>query len=101
MNSVVEFIIISKEVGGIIESASTFIGNMFIKDVTFEEGIKKIGKYTFYNCWHLKKVTLPSTLQTIGDNAFYCTSREKVDYIKEYISKQQRLGDKKIVFEEV
>ena len=41
-----------------------------IKEVIVEEGIEHIGKYAFYGFYVAEKVTLPTTLRTIGENAF-------------------------------
>ena len=46
-------------------------------NVTIEEGITKIGTSMFSNCSALQMVRLPSTLTSIGDNAFYGCSGMK------------------------
>ena len=61
-------------------------------NVTFEEGITKIGSSMFYNCTGLQMVRLPSTLISIENNAFYnCSgmkgelnSIENLTYLGEY-----------------
>ena len=76
--------------------------------VIFEEGITHIGSYAFYGYYNgngnvLTNVTLPSTLQSIGDYAFsYCTSLaeitlpESLDRIGSYAFSNS--GISKIVF---
>jgi len=44
--------------------------NTSIKNVTMPNSIISIGDMAFYNCTGLTTVTLPSDLETIGDNAF-------------------------------
>jgi len=39
--------------------------------VTLEDGITRIGNYTFKNCVHLTQITIPDTVTSIGDGAFY------------------------------
>ena len=43
----------------------------YIKGVTIPEGVKKIGAYSFYVCQLTGTVTLPSTITSIGEGAFY------------------------------
>ena len=45
--------------------------------VYVEEGVKGIGAYAFRNMTSLEYVQLPTTLETIGDNAFYGVSGAK------------------------
>ena len=53
---------------------NAFRGNK-IKSVTFGEGFKNIGSYSFSNNYELKSIVLPSTLESIGKGAFEgCTS---------------------------
>ena len=42
-------------------------------DETYEipEGVKRIATGCFYKTWGIKKITLPSTLESIGDMAFF------------------------------
>lgn len=35
------------------------------------EGCKKIGDYAFCDCWYLKKVEIPESVEVIGYAAFY------------------------------
>lgn len=49
-------------------------------DVTIPEGVKILGGYTFYNNPNLGKVTLPSTLERIGDEAFEYSSITEINF---------------------
>ncbi len=56
-----------------------FIGDDTITHITIPEGVERIGMYAFANLTALKSVTLPSTLKSISNGAFYgCTSLEIV-----------------------
>ena len=41
-----------------------------LREVEFNEGLQKIGKYAFYYCTSLSNITLPSTVTAIGEGAF-------------------------------
>ena len=43
-----------------------------LREVILNNGLQKIGGWTFYNCLSLENVTLPSTVVEIGKNAFNC-----------------------------
>ena len=46
--------------------------------ITFNEGLKKIGKQVFSGCLELKNITISKTLETIGEEAFLnCHALEK------------------------
>ena len=47
------------------------------------EGTIEIDDYAFYDCAQLNEITLPSTLQTIGVNAFSSCSKLKSIYVKD------------------
>lgn len=49
---------------------ATFEGNKFIEEIVIEDGVCLIGYSTFANCTNLKKVTIPSTIQSLGSYAF-------------------------------
>lgn len=49
---------------------AAFEGNIFVEEVVIEDGVCLIGYGTFANCTNLKKVTIPSTIQSIGNHAF-------------------------------
>ena len=42
------------------------------KNTTFPEGVKSIADRCFWECYDLKEVNLPTTLEEIGNYAFYC-----------------------------
>ena len=49
-----------------------------ITDLVIPEGVTRIGPYAFLNCEAIKSVTFPSTLTSIGSNAFYQSGLENV-----------------------
>ena len=60
----------------------TYIGNDFIKEIVFEDGveIETIGAFAFAGLTALEKVTLPPSLEAIEYGAFYgCTSLKEVN----------------------
>lgn len=57
-----------------------------ITEVIIEEGVTRIGPYSFYLCSDLVSVTIPATVTSIGNSAFYdCTSLTSV-YIKDIVA---------------
>ena len=49
--------------------------------IVVSEGIKTVGRWTFSNLFTLQKISLPSTLTSLGDNCFTsCTSLTQVDF---------------------
>lgn len=64
-------------------AADAFKSATLIKSVTFEEGsvIEYIGAFAFYGCNNeaLKSITLPDTVKSIGEGAFWgCTALESI-----------------------
>lgn len=47
-----------------------FKGNGQIEAFLFPEGVKRIGKGAFYNCWNMTQTYLPQSLEVIDDYAF-------------------------------
>ena len=43
-----------------------------ITDLVIPEGITSVKDYAFYNCYFLKTITIPTSVQSIGRSAFYC-----------------------------
>ena len=60
-------------IGGQVQTVKqfTFGCNQSLKSVTFEEGVKDIGNYAFYECPNLERVTLPDGIRHVGKRAFY------------------------------
>jgi hypothetical protein len=57
-----------------------FEGCNNLREVTFNDGLQKIGEEAFLNCTSLESVTLPSTLVEIGGDAFYsCRNLREVE----------------------
>ena len=55
--------------------AGVFKGCEQLKKAVLNEGLKKIGNYSFISCISLEYINLPSSLIEIGNNAFnYCRS---------------------------
>lgn len=54
-----------KEVG-----VEAFIGRTKLKGIKFTDGLIKINKRAFYNCYLLREVILPDSLVTIENGAF-------------------------------
>ncbi len=65
--------------GVLVESVSdgAFAGNVSIKTLTVESGVKKIGASAFSGCTSLTGVHIASTLQKIGSSAFESCSSLK------------------------
>ncbi len=56
-----------------------FIGDDTITDIIIPEGVERIGMYAFANLTALRSITLPSTLKSISNGAFYgCTNLEVI-----------------------
>ncbi len=46
------------------------VNKEIVKNVTIQNGTKKIGDYAFYNCNSLLEITIPDSVETIGAFAF-------------------------------
>lgn len=58
----------------------TFVDNTQLQTVVFSEGVENISGMAFKGCTNLSSVTWPSTLKTIGEDAFNsCRSLRTVD----------------------
>lgn len=44
-----------------------FYGYTQLEDIKFEEGVKKLGNQTFYECTSITQLNLPNSLEQIGD----------------------------------
>ena len=47
-----------------------YISRNNLKEIVLEDGITKIGNYVFYDCTGLERITIPSSVTSIGNNAF-------------------------------
>ena len=59
-------------------SNGCFSQNVSLKEVIIQEGIKAIDNSAFLSASKLEKVTLPSTLESIGSYAFYMTNIKEI-----------------------
>src|SRR5574344_942406 len=59
----------------VVHTSSCYSGTLIIPDTVFHSGVayrvSAIADSAFYGCGSLVSVTLPATIDTIGDNAFY------------------------------
>ena len=64
-----------KRIGGYAFSTNSWNGNESPADVIIEEGVEEIGNYTFAKCSNFISISLPSTIRSIGCDAFYKCSK--------------------------
>ncbi len=62
-----------------------FHNNYALKSLEIPEGVEEIGDATFYGCAYLEDITLPSTVQNIGDNSFALCNKVKRMEVKAVI----------------
>ncbi len=48
------------------------VNTVDIKGVVIAEGIKVIGQFAFNSCINITHITLPSTIENVGEGAFHC-----------------------------
>lgn len=48
------------------------VNTVDIKGVVISEGIKTIGQFAFNRCINITDITLPSTIEYVGEGAFHC-----------------------------
>ena len=66
---------------GVIKIAEGFYGCTKLKSVTLPDTLEELGNRAFYNCSGLQHVVLPDSLKTIGDDSFYgCSALESVTF---------------------
>ncbi len=55
--------------------------NLYVRDISLPEGITKIGKYAFCECFYIEKISLPESLDSIGAYAFEsCFNMTTIDF---------------------
>lgn len=59
-------------------SGNLYINGVLLEDAVFS-GITEIKPYTFYNCASIKNISSTSTVQVIGEGAFFGTSVENLE----------------------
>lgn len=60
-------------------SKKAFVGNMKLKNVYIEDGVKNIGEEAFKNCIKLESIRLPSTLETLWSCALAGTALTDIE----------------------
>lgn len=60
-------------------SKKAFIGNMKLKNVYIEDGVKNIGEEAFKNCIKLESIRLPGTLETLLSGALAGTALTDIE----------------------
>lgn len=67
----------------VLEGRKNFAAHLpSLEEVTLPEGIKEIPATTFLQCFSLKDVDIPESVQTIGYQAFSCDVSLDVDFTK-------------------
>ena len=67
----------------VLEGRSNFVAHLpGLEKVTLPEGIKEIPSSTFLQCFSLKDVAIPESVQTIGTQAFSCDVSLDIDFTK-------------------
>ena len=67
----------------VLEGRSNFVAHLpGLEKVTLPEGIKEIPSSTFLQCFSLKDVAIPESVQTIGYQAFSCDISLDIDFTK-------------------
>ncbi|MBQ8146323.1 MAG: leucine-rich repeat domain-containing protein, partial [Clostridia bacterium] len=71
--------------GHLVDSSNTlivFAPGQFAEEINIPSGITGIGLYVFRNALTVKKVNFPTSLETIGDEAFFNSGLEEVSLNK-------------------
>ena len=67
----------------VLEGRKNFAAHLpSLEEVTLPEGIKEIPSTTFLQCFSLKDVSIPESVQTIGYQAFSCDISLDIDFTK-------------------
>ena len=67
----------------VLEGRKNFAAHLpSLEEVTLPEGIKEIPPTTFLQCFSLKDVSIPESVQTIGYQAFSCDISLDIDFTK-------------------
>ncbi|MCR4743196.1 MAG: leucine-rich repeat protein [Treponema sp.] len=62
-----------------VKNIDSFKGCSSLKTITLPNSLETIGDYAFYNCTSLTNISFPDSLETIGDEAFYnCASLKTI-----------------------
>ena len=75
-NGLTGTITIPKSITGI--ARNVFYNCSGITDIELPKGIKSVGYFAFGNCNSLTSITIPSTVESIDDGAFYCENLSSV-----------------------
>ena len=80
----IENLIVTAGMTGIIPSAGSssngghyyeyglpYLSRNHLSSITLGEGVKRVGSYTFYQCSNVTHVSIPSSLESIENSAFY------------------------------
>ena len=62
----------------VYSTEATFEGNTTVEEVFIEEGVRWIGCNTFARCTKLRKVSIPNSVQSLGQSAFEYSGIEKI-----------------------
>lgn len=65
---------------GVTEIGDEAFGYCELKEISFPEGLIKIGERSFKECYNLSELIIPSSVETIGEDAFYTVKLKKTVY---------------------
>lgn len=73
---------------GLVYLADNAFSNSSIASVTFPSTLETIGTQAFYSCSNLESVSIPATVQTLGDQAF-----QQCENLKEVVLGAKTIGN--------